>query len=545
MVFAKCLFVFPLASMARRRTDSERELFRVDATLSSSSVSNGTDASASVAGACDSCDTYGWAACGLCPNCKWRSEKCMHKCTSCCAYDQGCTADYCICNGKTNVFEDMWKSCGSQRGAKTYYFQIRVPHGPDHANDSFIAIEFQRSLDDPQLILHFNQEWTIQTIRQMTGCRQRDNGGHAPMPGALLEQTSITNQTDEHSGSADFSAGHGQSLVDVSQGQSRGSQQYIVCDWNKTLQWIPMPASQTDKPTTEIIHLADVEYIRVFKETIAKARMSVTVLEIKRPGSGDPLKIYGGLYIPPFAFEYAMDAFWPAGSESVPPPVDDGSGIYVSEPKVEYNKRGSSWWLWFDPEHLPVQYAHYRVSKMFEFLEEHLKDSGKSMPNQHQGAVVAAWFGGFFAGQVGAMTGAVSAGLLTASLGPVGIPLVFVGFLGGFALPFGSIVWGTTQGAEADTQRELRLLASEKIFEKMRCHELFQRCGGVAVAPGHGRCPYSMPRARVPGARRPPSAPGRPEGRERRLARSKDGDHHVVGGRNEFVAPVPCILLEG
>merc|ERR1719382_1025606 len=173
--------------MARRQIHSEQELIGAGAMLSSSSVSNGTDVSAYVAGVCDSCDTYGWANCGLCPNCKWRSEKCMHKCTSCCAYAQGCTANYCICNGTKNVFEDMWKDCGSQHGTKTYYFQIRVPHGPDHASDSIIAMEFQRSIDDPQLIIHFNQEWTVQTIRQMTGCRHVNNGHHG---GMLLEQTS-------------------------------------------------------------------------------------------------------------------------------------------------------------------------------------------------------------------------------------------------------------------------------------------------------------------------------------------------------------------
>lgn len=476
--------------MARRRMDSEREFIDNGAILSSSSVSNGTSASASVAGACESCDSYGWATCGLCPNCKWRSEKCMHKCTSCCAYAQGCPVDYCICNGKINVFEDMWKGCGSQRGTKTYYFQIRVPHGPDHANDSFIAMEFERSLDDPQLIIHFNQEWTIQTTRQMTGCRQQNNGGHHPHAGGmLLEQTSASNQTHEESVSPEFSESHGQSLAEASQGQSRGGLQAIVCDWKKTLKWVAMPASHTEKPTTEVIHLADVEYIRVFKEQLAKARMGVTTLEIKRHGSGEPLKIYGGLYIPPFAFEYAMDAFWPAGTADVPPPKDDGSGVYVSEPEVEYNKGGGGW-LWVGPSRLPVQHAHYRVSKMFEFLEAHLKDDRNTVPNQHGGAVVGALFGGFFAGQIGAMTGAVGAGILTASLGPVAIPLVFVGFFGGFALPFGSIFWNVKKNTEADTQRELKLLASEKIFEKMRCHETFQHCGGVAIAPEHGRCPY-------------------------------------------------------
>jgi len=487
MSFVKCLFVLPLASMARRAIDSQKELIGAGAILSSSSVSNGTDSSASMAGVCDSCDTYGWTTCGLCPNCKWRSEKCMHKCTSCCAYEQGCTASYCICNGEMNVFEDMWKDCGSQHGTKTYYFQIRVPHGPDHANDSFIAMEFQRSLDDPQLIIHFNQEWAVSTIRQMTGCRHVNNNGGGG--GMLLEQTSTSSRTHEGNANSEFSDNRGQSLVEASHGQYRGSQQYIVCDWKKTLKWYAMPASHTEKPTTEVIHLADVEYIRVFKEQLANARMGITTLEIKRPGSDDPLKIYGGLYIPPFAFEYAMDAFWPAGTENIPPPKDDGSGIYVSEPRVEYNQ-GASGWLWVGPEKLPVQHAHYRVSKMFEFLEEHLKDNRNSVPNQHGGKMVGALFGGFFAGQIGAMTGAVSTGLLVASLGPAAVPLVFVGFFGGFALPFGSIFWGVKKGTEADTQRELRLLASEKIFEKMRCHELFQRCGGVAIAPEHGRCPY-------------------------------------------------------
>merc|ERR1719277_1446087 len=90
------------------------------------------------------------------------------------------------------------------------------------------------------------------------------------------------------------------------------------------------------------------------------------------------------------------------------------------------------------------------------------------------------------------MTGAISTGILVGSLGPAAVPLVFVGFFGGFALPFGSVFWGVKKGTEADTQREMRLLASEKIFEKMRCHELFQRCGGVAIAPREspGACPY-------------------------------------------------------
>merc|ERR1719382_597071 len=98
----------------------------------------------------------------------------MHKCTSCCAYTGGCTVDYCVCDGGKNVFEDMWKSCGSDGENKNYRFQVRAPPPNQHEDieDTFIAIEFQRSKANPHLILHLNQEWAVEFVRKHEGCRQ-------------------------------------------------------------------------------------------------------------------------------------------------------------------------------------------------------------------------------------------------------------------------------------------------------------------------------------------------------------------------------------
>jgi hypothetical protein len=260
------------------------------------------------------------------------------------------------------------------------------------------------------------------------------------------------------------------------------SSRNVVCDWRTPRTWKAVPATSdvSVKPTTDVIHLADVEYIRVFKEQVVKSEMSLTTLEIKLTNSNDSLKIYGGMYLPDFAHEFAMDIFWPKGDMQVP---KDEFGIFVSDPAVWYNPGKGE----HDPAQMPARRAQYRVSSLYQFLDQHIQE-GNSLPSRAQGA--GAMVGGFVLGQMGAVAGAVGGMALGVALGPAAVPLAFVGFIGGFALPFGSIMWKKSSYDKADAQRELRLLASEKIFEKMRCHQLFQRCGGVAIAPKQGHCPY-------------------------------------------------------
>jgi len=433
MAFALWPLLLPLGSAAYRVV-----------TLGSG-ASNATEGGGRLeAGMCGECDTYDMGTCVLCPNCKWRDGKCMHSCTACCAYKHGCTAEYCACDGKTNAFKGMWKACGSQRKEKSYHFQVRVPQeAADRSKDVHIAMQLSLSREDPKLILRFNQEWTVRFRREQEECRER-----------------------------------------------KGASGVVACPWGTHLAWEAQPAGPGGDPSTKVIPLAHMKRIRVFKAQLGGGKAGVTALEITAPDSSDtPLTIYGGLYVPRFALTYALERLWPRARYWAP--RDDGSGLYVSKPAVEYKPgRGRH-----DPARKPVRLAHVRVSKLLEFLDRSLNASGGTLSNKHRHAMAASIGPGVIAGEVGAFTGALAGAALAGAAAPLVLPAVLLGAVGGAALPMFGVAWGTHKVTMADTEREVGLLASEKIFEKMRCHRLFQRCSGAVIAPASGRCPGDGGRA--------------------------------------------------
>jgi len=490
MVFLVFLLLMPIDSHAHR---SRKSAFDAAERIQGGTIAlNTANSTGSLEGLCDKCETYAKFACKVCPNCKWRGGRCMHKCTHCCAYKEGCTVDYCICDGKKNVFEDMWKKCAGKKAKtdKTYHFQVRVPQDSDRSHDKVIAMEFQRREIDPILTLHFDQEWTIEMEHEMTGCRYVDRRRRRTSF-VQINQPSDAGDGEQLSEDLDdeFAQNHPEPTQDSKHNMSELndteefeqslvelSTSYVKCDWRREETWkvVPVSSDVSVEPKTDVIHLADVEYVRVFKEKV-KGEMSFTTLEVKYPNSNESLKIYGGMYVPDFAHEFAMDIFWPE-SDQLEAPKDE-FGVFVSEPFVGH-KPGTGK---HDPEKMPVRKAHYRVSSLYQFLDKRLQ-KGESLPGRYSHLVA-----GFVGGQIGFLAGAVGGIVLaTVFFPPAGIALAAAGAIAGFALPFGIV----RARSKADAQREFRLLASEKIFEKMRCHQLFKRCGGSSIAPQKGHCPH-------------------------------------------------------
>jgi hypothetical protein len=275
------------------------------------------------------------------------------------------------------------------------------------------------------------------------------------------------------------------------------------CGWATRRIWSVTPVlGFEDKVKTQIIRLADAEYVRVYKQEIdgqsvtrgkdtEDKKVHATVLEIKMPNEEDSVKIIGGGYIPKFAVDFALNRFWP--SKVNIPPRDDHN-IYVSDPVTQNGENITNPAQWNNG--LPPTYkVKMRISGLFKYLDEYLEVRTYYQKNLKK---EKGWYFPVLMpiGMFGSFAGAISGAFLGISsiivLGPVaGIMLYIAGFYGGAFLPWLGVIAGVNYLSAANARNQLRTIASEKIYQKMRCHNLFQRCAGNALAPKkpQGQCP--------------------------------------------------------